>query len=80
MLVMEYASGGDLLKYLQNNFTNITWNKKINILSEILLGYLYFKYTHYVLKISIINFFFYLDFNIFIVMGLYIETSIVETY
>jgi hypothetical protein len=48
---MEYASGGDLHKYLQNNFTYITWNGKMNILSQISSGYLYFKCIHYALKI-----------------------------
>jgi serine/threonine protein kinase len=51
ILVMEYASGGDLHKYLQNNFTNITWNKKIIILKQISSGYLYLKCIHYDLKI-----------------------------
>ncbi|EXX62533.1 Cdc15p [Rhizophagus irregularis DAOM 197198w] len=38
ILVMEYASGGDLHKHLQKNFTNITWFQKLNILKEILTG------------------------------------------
>ena len=42
MLVMEYASGGDLHKYLQKNFTEITWNEKLWILRHISEGYLYF--------------------------------------
>ncbi|CAB4430979.1 unnamed protein product [Rhizophagus irregularis] len=36
---MEYASKGDLHKYLQNNFTNITWkNHKLRILRRISAG------------------------------------------
>ncbi|CAB4479665.1 unnamed protein product [Rhizophagus irregularis] len=36
---MEYATGGDLHKYLQRNFTNITWNKeKLYILYQISEG------------------------------------------
>ncbi|CAB4399502.1 unnamed protein product [Rhizophagus irregularis] len=36
---MEYATGGDLHKYLQKNFTNITWNKeKLYILYQISEG------------------------------------------
>ncbi|RIA87816.1 kinase-like domain-containing protein [Glomus cerebriforme] len=39
MLVMEYASGGDLHNYLQKNFTKITWNKnKLYTLWEISRG------------------------------------------
>ncbi|GBC06414.1 hypothetical protein RclHR1_06810003 [Rhizophagus clarus] len=38
MLVMEYASGGDLHKHLQKNFVNITWNKKIYTLWKISEG------------------------------------------
>ncbi|CAB4436828.1 unnamed protein product [Rhizophagus irregularis] len=43
ILVLEYASGGDLHKYLQKNFTTITWNNKLNILSEISTG---LEYIH----------------------------------
>ena len=40
MLVMQYASGGDLHNYLQREFTGITWNKeKLNILWQISEGY-----------------------------------------
>jgi hypothetical protein len=36
---MKYASEGDLHKYLQNNFTKITWNKqKLHILWQISKG------------------------------------------
>ncbi|EXX63604.1 kinase-like domain-containing protein [Rhizophagus irregularis DAOM 181602=DAOM 197198] len=35
ILVMEYASGGDLHKYLQKNFTRIDWQKKPDILLNI---------------------------------------------
>ncbi|RGB37174.1 kinase-like domain-containing protein [Rhizophagus diaphanus] len=38
MLVMDYANGGNLHDYLQKNFINITWEKKINILREIRNG------------------------------------------
>ncbi|PKY37249.1 hypothetical protein RhiirB3_462063, partial [Rhizophagus irregularis] len=50
ILVMKYASEGDLHKYLQKNFTNLEWNSdniilvysKLNILRNISEGYLYF--------------------------------------
>ncbi|RIA90663.1 kinase-like domain-containing protein, partial [Glomus cerebriforme] len=39
MLVMQYASKGDLHNYLQKDFTNITWNKqKLNMLWQISEG------------------------------------------
>ncbi|GBC38431.2 kinase-like domain-containing protein [Rhizophagus irregularis DAOM 181602=DAOM 197198] len=38
ILVMRYASGGDLHKHLQKNFTNITWNQKIDILNQVSNG------------------------------------------
>ena len=43
MLIMQYASGGNLQNYLQENFTKfITWNKeKLEILWQISEGYLY---------------------------------------
>jgi hypothetical protein len=45
ILVMKYASEGDLHKYLQKNFTGITWNKgKLDILLRISRGYLYLKF------------------------------------
>ncbi|PKY36486.1 kinase-like protein, partial [Rhizophagus irregularis] len=51
----------ELHKYLQKNFTSIAWsnryNQKLHILQEISKGYLYFKCAHYILKISVINFF-----------------------
>ena len=40
-MIMNYANNGDLHKYLQNNFANITWNDKLNILWSISNGYLY---------------------------------------
>ncbi|RGB38463.1 kinase-like domain-containing protein [Rhizophagus diaphanus] len=44
ILVMEYASEGDLHKYLQKNFTNIEWNnKKLFILQQIATG---LEYIH----------------------------------
>ena len=42
MMIMDYADNGDLHKYLQNNFANITWNDKLYILYRISNGYLYF--------------------------------------
>jgi hypothetical protein len=42
---MEYATNGDLHKYLQKNFTNITWNdQKQDILWQISEGYLCLKF------------------------------------
>ncbi|GET64120.1 kinase-like domain-containing protein [Rhizophagus irregularis DAOM 181602=DAOM 197198] len=39
VLVMKYAPNGDLHKYLQKNFTNITWNiQKLIILYDISMG------------------------------------------
>ncbi|CAB4410600.1 unnamed protein product [Rhizophagus irregularis] len=38
ILVMKYASEGDLHKYLQKEFTRITWNKVLSILVEISSG------------------------------------------
>ncbi|PKY54640.1 hypothetical protein RhiirA4_473568 [Rhizophagus irregularis] len=38
MLIMEYANGGDLHKYLQKKFVDITWNKKLHILWKISEG------------------------------------------
>ncbi len=50
MLVMQYASEGDLHKYLQKNFTEITWNEdKLRILTQISNGYLCLKYICYIL-------------------------------
>ena len=44
MIVMQYASGGDLHNYLREKFTEITWNKqKLSILWQISEGYLYIK-------------------------------------
>ena len=39
---MEYANGGNLHNYLQENFINITWEGKLRILLNISEGYLYF--------------------------------------
>ncbi|CAB5186428.1 unnamed protein product [Rhizophagus irregularis] len=38
MFIMKYANGGDLHNYLQENFTKITWKKKMHILLRILDG------------------------------------------
>ncbi|GET01625.1 kinase-like domain-containing protein [Rhizophagus clarus] len=35
MFIMKYANGGDLHNYLQENFTRITWKKKLYILWRI---------------------------------------------
>jgi len=48
MLIMEYAVGGDLHNHLQKNFNNITWEKKLYILQDILQGYLYFLHINYI--------------------------------
>ncbi len=49
MLIMSYASGGDLYNYLQKKFKKIAWNSKWNskkeklkILWQILDGYIFF--------------------------------------
>ena len=49
MMIMDYADNGDLHKYLQNNFTNITWNEKLNILRRFSNGYLYFIISNTIL-------------------------------
>ena len=56
MLVMQYASEGDLHKYLQKKFTKITWNKeKLRILYQISDGYLYYlKYANILYLLSVI--------------------------
>src|SRR6266536_355843 len=38
ILVMQYASGGDLRQYLQDNFVEIDWYQKISMLLEIANG------------------------------------------
>ncbi|PKY28423.1 kinase-like protein [Rhizophagus irregularis] len=38
ILVMQYASGGDLHNWIQKNFTKITWNKKLDTLWKISEG------------------------------------------
>ncbi|RGB35798.1 kinase-like domain-containing protein [Rhizophagus diaphanus] len=40
ILIMEYAPSGDLHKYLQKNFTEIIWKKKVAILYDIANGLL----------------------------------------
>ena len=37
MLVMQYASEGDLHKYLQKNFTSLTWNNKIALYTKLII-------------------------------------------
>ena len=41
MFIMKYANGGNLHDYLQKNFAEITWKKKLHILWRISDGYLY---------------------------------------
>ena len=42
MLVMNYASGGDLYNHLQKNFKKLTWDKsKLKVLWQILDGYVF---------------------------------------
>jgi hypothetical protein len=50
MIVMQYASGGDLYNYLQKEFIKITWNNKLQILWQISEGYLLFI-IKYILQI-----------------------------
>ncbi|RHZ64069.1 hypothetical protein Glove_326g33 [Diversispora epigaea] len=38
MVVMEHANQGSLYQYLAKNFTTLTWNKKLNIISDIVQG------------------------------------------
>ncbi|RIA98149.1 kinase-like domain-containing protein [Glomus cerebriforme] len=38
MMVTDYVENGDLRKYLQNNFRNLTWKSKIEMLLEIAKG------------------------------------------
>ena len=52
MMVMDYAVRGDLHKYLQNNFANITWNDKLNILYRISIGYLHFIISNTIMFIK----------------------------
>ena len=47
MIIMQYANGGDLHYYLQNNFFYISWYKKLDILKQISQGYLYFASIYY---------------------------------
>ncbi|CAG8632522.1 10289_t:CDS:2, partial [Ambispora gerdemannii] len=38
MIVMEFASDGDIRKYIHNNFNNLSWRKRIEYLEEIAHG------------------------------------------
>jgi len=50
MLIMQYASEGDLHNYLKRKFTQITWNKeKLRILWQISEGYLYLITYYFVI-------------------------------
>ena len=54
MLVMQYASEGDLHNYLKRQFTQITWNKeKLRILWQISEGYLYLITLYYIYEVLI---------------------------
>ncbi|RIA88287.1 kinase-like domain-containing protein [Glomus cerebriforme] len=64
MLVMQYASKGDLHRYLQKDFTNITWNKqKLLMLWQISEGYIFYILNVFVVFIILIlkSFYFRLD-------------------
>ena len=47
MLIMEYAGGGDLHKYLQECFRDIDWNTKLAILCQISDGYFILHLLNY---------------------------------
>ena len=34
-MVLEYAENDNLRKYLKNNYSNLTWNKKLFFLDDI---------------------------------------------
>jgi len=38
LLVMQYADGGDLRNYLENNFKNLTWDDKKRLSFQIAEG------------------------------------------
>jgi hypothetical protein len=44
MLVMKYASGGNMHDHLQKYFNDITWNKKLHILWKISEGLVFILY------------------------------------
>jgi hypothetical protein len=41
MFIIDYANGGNLHDYLQKEFISVKWHKKITILQDISIGYLY---------------------------------------
>jgi len=43
ILVMQYASEGDLHKYLQKEFIKVTWTHKLDYLKQISEGYFVFN-------------------------------------
>src|SRR5215469_16944692 len=43
LLIMQYADGGDLRKYLQQKFNTLTWDNKIRLAYQIAEG---IKYLH----------------------------------
>lgn len=45
-IVMEYCSHGNLLHYLKNNKTSITWNKKLQLTLEVASGLHYLHTAH----------------------------------
>src|SRR5687767_3474628 len=83
MLVMNYASGGDLYNHLRENFKTFAWNKsKLKALWQILNGYVFFLIIFIILYLLIYNsyqFVFKIDSKLFIIMVSYIEIFIVET-
>ena len=82
MFIMKYANGGDLHNYLQKNFTEITWKKKLHILWRISDGYIYhiISYNNTLIINELINSFFILDFKLFMKKTLCIEIFIVKIY
>ena len=83
MLIMEYASGGNLHNYLNTHFANIKWNTKLAILCQISDGYLFIIIIiiyYYLIIIKLLNyltFLFILDLKLFIMKISYIEIFIV---
>ena len=51
---MEYADGGDLKRYLSNNFENLNWNRKFNLALDITNG-LYFLHNEKILHRDLVS-------------------------
>jgi serine/threonine protein kinase len=64
MLVMRYASGGDLHNYLKNKFVDLKWKDKLRILWQISEGYAYSKYNFYIRKFLFAEIFFFFYFSL----------------